>query len=277
MLRPMGELRHIEVNGLRFAYFEEGEGPLALLLHGFPDTPHTWSHLRPTLAARGYRVVTPFMRGYAPTEIPKRDTDMETLAHDVLGLIDALGSKHALVIGHDWGAIAAYGAATLGPQRVSKLVTIAIPHPRVWKPTPSRAWAARHFVENRLPGAASRFAKNDFAALRALYARWSPTWDLPSSELDAVKACFADRRSLDAAFGYYRTFWFRPPPHFRAHVEVPTIAFSGHDDPMAKLADYENARPIHTREYVIESMPGGHFMHREHPDELARRLFEHLP
>ena len=273
----MMEPQFVDANGLRFAYFSEGSGPLALLLHGFPDTAHTWDHLRPKLAARGYRVVAPFMRGYAPSGVPKRDTDMETLARDALGLIEALGEKNALVVGHDWGAIAAYGAATLGPECVNKVVTIAIPHPSVWKPALGRAWGARHFVENRLPGAASRFAKNDFAGLREIYARWSPTWNVPSSELDAAKACFADRKSLDAAFGYYRTVWFSPPAFFRAKITVPTVAFAGFDDSIATLSDYENARSSFDGDYVIVAMPGGHFMHREHPNDFARLLFEHVP
>ena len=275
----MAEPHFVEANGLRFAYFTEGDGPLALLLHGFPDTPHTWSHLRPALVARGYRVVAPFMRGYSPTGIPQRDTDMETLARDVLALIEAVGEKRALVIGHDWGAIAAYGATALGPDRVEKLVTIAIPHPAAWKRRPGRMWAARHFVENKLPGAAARFARNDFAALRALYQRWSPTWDVPPAELDAARACFADRRSLDAAFGYYRTLPLVTgiAAFLRTKIAVPTIAFSGLDDPMARPPDYEEARTMFTGSYVVETMPGGHFMHREHPDELARRLFGHLP
>jgi pimeloyl-ACP methyl ester carboxylesterase len=197
-------VRSLEANGLRFACLEEGSGPLVLLLHGFPDTAHTWDDVRPRLARAGFRAVSPFMRGYAPTAIPERDADQETLAKDALALIEALGEERAIVVGHDWGASAAYGAAALDPERVTKLVTLAIPHPATLRPTPRKVWGVRHFVAYKLPGAAARFAKDDFAALRAIYARWSPTWDPPAEELADVRACFADRRSLDAAFGYYR-------------------------------------------------------------------------
>src|ERR1700756_3959635 len=94
-------IHFVEANGLKFAYIEEGSGPLVLLLHGFPDTPHSWDDLRPRLAAKGYRAVSPFMRGYRPTAIPERDADIETIARDALGLIEALGEKSAIVIGHD--------------------------------------------------------------------------------------------------------------------------------------------------------------------------------
>jgi pimeloyl-ACP methyl ester carboxylesterase len=111
----MNDVRYVEANGLRFAYREQGAGPLVLLLHGFPDTPSTWDDVRPRLAAKGYRAVSPFMRGYRPTAIPERDADMETIARDVLGLIEALGEKSAIVVGHDWGAAAAYGATSIAP------------------------------------------------------------------------------------------------------------------------------------------------------------------
>src|ERR1700761_9715000 len=101
----------VGTNGLNFAYLEEGSGSLVLMLHGFPDTAHSWDDLRPRIAAKGYRAVSPFMRGYHPTGIPDRDTDQETLARDPLALIEALGASQAVIIGHDWGASAAYGAA----------------------------------------------------------------------------------------------------------------------------------------------------------------------
>lgn len=269
-------MNHVDANGLRFAYLEEGSGPLVLLLHGFPDTPHSWDDLRPRLAARGYRAVSPWMRGYAPTEIPARDADLETLGRDVLALIPALGAESAIVIGHDWGAAAAYAAASLEPARISKLITIAIPHPMALKPTPSALWAVRHFLLYKLPGAADRFAANDFAALRAIYKRWSPTWDLPDRELAPVREVFADRKSLDAAFGYYRELELRPQAFFRAKLPMPAVAFAGLDDHMAKLAHYQSAQRAFTGAYTVEQMRGGHFMHREHPEEFASKLLRHL-
>ena len=111
------DLHHVDANGLRFCYFEVGAGPLALLLHGFPDTPHGWSGLMPALADAGYRVVAPFARGYAPTAIPgTKSTSQETLADDALALIEALGHESAVLIGHDWGAATGYVAAAKGPE-----------------------------------------------------------------------------------------------------------------------------------------------------------------
>src|SRR6188768_785084 len=125
----MPEIRYVEANGLRFAYLEEGKGPLVLLLHGFPDTARTWDDVRPKIAAKGYRAVSPWMRGYAPTAVPDQDADLETISRDVLALIEALGEEEAIVIGHDWGGAAAYGATALDPEKVSQLFVVGIPHP----------------------------------------------------------------------------------------------------------------------------------------------------
>src|SRR5580704_17116558 len=117
ILRRVPEtLRQVQANGLRFACIEEGSGPLVLLLHGFPDTAHTWDDLRPRLARKGCRAVSPFMRGYRPTAIPERDADFETIARVAIALVEALGEKQAILVGHDWGAAAAYGAASLAPE-----------------------------------------------------------------------------------------------------------------------------------------------------------------
>ena len=105
--------RTVRANGLEFGVLEAGTGPLALCLHGFPDCAHTWRHLFPALAAVGFHAVAPFMRGYAPTTaLANGDYGPNTLAADVLGLHEVLGGgSDAVLIGHDWGAEAAYRAA----------------------------------------------------------------------------------------------------------------------------------------------------------------------
>ena len=231
------ELHFVDANGLRFAYLEEGTGPLVLMLHGFPDTPHTWDDLRSRIAAKGYRAVSPFMRGYHPTAIPDRDADQETLARDALALVDALGASEAIVIGHDWGASAAYGAAALGPERVKKLFVLAIPHPATLKPTLKKLWGVRHFAVYKLPGAPERFARNDFAALPEICRRWSPSWRPDPNEFDPVRASFSNRASLNAAFGYYRKLSPIPSASLKARITVPAVVVAGLDDPIAEPAD----------------------------------------
>lgn len=269
-------IRFVEANGLNFAFIEEGSGPLVLMLHGFPDTAHSWDDLRPRIAAKGYRAVSPFMRGYHPSAIPARDPDQETLARDPLALIAALGATDGIIVGHDWGASAAYGAAALGPDRVKQLFAIGIPHPAAVKASPKKLWAVRHFAAYKLPGAPNRFARNDFAALPAICRRWSPAWSPDPREFDAVRSCFSNPASLNAAFGYYRKLSPVPSASLKARITVPTVVFAGLDDPVVAPSDYRGAARMFDNDYLVEEVRGGHFMHREHPEEFAERILAYL-
>ena len=269
-------IHFVEANGLKFAYLEEGSGPLVLMLHGFPDTAHTWDDLRPRIAAKGYRAVSPFMRGYHPTAIPDRDADQETLARDALALIEALGASEAVVIGHDLGAGGRLRRGGTGPERVTKLFALAIPHPAALRPSLKKLWGVRHFAIYKLPGAPERFARNDFAALPAICRRWSPNWSPDPNEFDAVRASFSHRASLNAAFGYYRKLSPIPSASLKKRITVPTVVFAGLGDPVAEPADYRYAARMFTGDYIVEEVEGGHFMHREHPEEFAKRLLAHL-
>ncbi|MCX5741305.1 MAG: alpha/beta hydrolase [Proteobacteria bacterium] len=274
-------IKFVDANGLRFGYLERGTGPLVVLLHGFPDTAYTWDATMDALAGAGYRAVAPFTRGYHPTAIPrdgKYDTD--TLATDVLALIDALrgDERDVILVGHDWGASAAYGAAALGADRIRLLVTLAIPHPRSIRPSPRLAWTMRHFVTLRGKGAAARVARDDLAMVDTLVKRWSPSWTVPVGETDRVKVAFRQPGCLDAALGYYRAVSVRLPHAHQQMIAVPTIAFAGEHDLIAPRS-YEKARIYFTGSYEVLQVPGGHFMHREHPaiftNELVRALRDH--
>ncbi len=275
-------IQRIRANGIELAYLTEGTGPLVLLLHGFPDTPHTWDRVMPELARVGYRVVAPFLRGYHPTEIPAGPFDIDTLGRDVLALVEALGESRAVVVGHDWGATAAYAAAALGPERVRLLVTLAVPHPRVIPRTPRQVWSMRHFLVLRRANIAAKLRADELRYLDELWRRWSPAWsDLPASETAAVKQAFAEPGSLEAACSYYAAIPLsgKLPPSAKLQIEVPTVVFSGEQDHQMKLSTYEKARTCFSGSYEIVRVPGGHFMHREHPErvvpELVRVVREH--
>ena len=116
-------------HGVELHYLACGDGPLALCLHGFPDSAYTWRHLLPLLADAGFRAVAPFQRGYAPSAVP--DDGILQIggaehgrhrAHDALG-----GDERAVLVGHDWGAATAYGAAGHAPERWRRVVAMAVP------------------------------------------------------------------------------------------------------------------------------------------------------
>lgn len=274
----MIELKRVRANGIDFGYYEEGEGPLALLIHGFPDTPQTWDAVRPALATKGFRAVTPFLRGYYPSSLaPNGKYDIQTLAEDVVALIAALGESEATLIGHDWGAAATYGAAAIAPDKIRKLFTLAIPHPAGVPPTPKVLWGARHFFKLKLPGAAKRFRRNDFEEVDVLVRRWSPAWNYEPEETLDAKECFSHPGSAEAAIAYYKQLSPILPRCHRLKIRVPTVAFGGTDDgALDDLSLYDKAGSRFEGEYEVVKMPGGHFLHREHPERFLDELLPRL-
>jgi pimeloyl-ACP methyl ester carboxylesterase len=163
------EHRRAEAHGQRFLYTDSGEGPLVILLHGFPDTPAGWTDTRETLNAAGYRTVVPYLRGYHPdTIVPGRRYGPSEISQDAVYLLDAIGAEQAVLVGHDWGAAVVYRAAALAPERVRALCAVAIPHPRLLERSPGLLWRGRHFVTLRLPSARWLARRRDFAYLDTL-------------------------------------------------------------------------------------------------------------
>ena len=149
---------------------------------------------------------------------------------------------------------------------------MAIPHPRSVKPTPSILWKLRHFATLRRKTAAATCARDDFAFIDELWRRWSPSWkDVPAEETARVKAAFREPGALEAAVSYYRFIGLRLPKSHLMPITVPTAAFAGESDMMVPRM-YEKARGCFTASYEVVQVPGGHFMHREHPEHVIGEL-----
>ena len=186
----------ISANGLEFAYLAAGapEARLALCLHGFPDTAHTYRHLLPALAGAGYRAVAPWMRGYAPTQVPADVLyQPAALSLDALALADALapGDHPAVLIGHDWGAIGAYGAVAHRPERFQRFVAMSVPHRAVLAGrmfmSPAQLKRSWYIFFFQLPLAEMGVSANDYALIDKLWRDWSPGYEPPPDYLRAVK------------------------------------------------------------------------------------------
>ena len=200
--------RQIQTAGLSFRVREAGQGPLLLCMHGYPDTARTWDDLLPRLAERGYHAVAPWMRGYPPTEVPANgDFSVTALGRDVLDLADALGAETFDLVGQDWGASTVYQATATAPERVRRLVTIAIPPLRVIKPAPGDLWGLRHFLFYALPLLPERSLRaNGWQGVRDICRRWSPSWEIPEPEFAHIVAALEAPGGLAGALGYYRSF-----------------------------------------------------------------------
>jgi pimeloyl-ACP methyl ester carboxylesterase len=122
--------RTIETNGINMRIAEMGEGPLIILVHGWPESWYSWRHQMPALAEAGYHVVSPDMRGYGKTDAPEpiEAYDIEHLTADVAGIIDAVGEETAIVAGHDWGALVAWHCVLLHPDRFTALIAMSVPY-----------------------------------------------------------------------------------------------------------------------------------------------------
>ncbi|PKM11398.1 MAG: alpha/beta hydrolase [Gammaproteobacteria bacterium HGW-Gammaproteobacteria-3] len=284
----------VKANGLHFHFLELGEGPLALCLHGFPDSPWSYRYLLPELAKAGYRTVAPFMRGYAPTEAP---TDghygTDSLAADVAALHGALGGdSRAVLIAHDWGAVAAYGGAALEPRRWRRCVIMSVPPLAVFEQIAfgyDQIKRSFYFWFFQMHVAATTVAADDFAFLDGIWADWSPGYDA-GEDLPRVKECLRAPAHLDAALGYYRALfdparfglpsgmaeqhavWGRPLPQ-------PTLYLHGDQDGCIGL-DAKTANTIEAflgPGSTVERIEGvGHFMLVEQPEAINGRILRFL-
>jgi pimeloyl-ACP methyl ester carboxylesterase len=271
------------------------DGPLALCLHGFPDTAWTWRHLGPFLAARGWRVVAPFSRGYAPTDVPADgDYRVGALMDDAIELHRALGGDdRAVVIGHDWGAATVHALGAHAPAPFSRIVALAVPPTAVALPVPSgprydwrlmpgqlrRSW---YMLFNQLPWLPERLLPR---LVPQLWSAWSPGFD-GGEDVARVAAALGTPERRSAALGYYRAMP-RPgkgvPSYTARHTDwlgiptVPTLYLHGADDGCIGAGFVGPARAALPAGSVVDLIQGaGHFLQLERPDAVNARIAEFL-
>jgi pimeloyl-ACP methyl ester carboxylesterase len=273
------EFQTISAGGQPFVVHTVGEGPDVVLLHGFPDTPHSWCQAAQALVDAGWRVSVPWLRGYRQeTIVAGRGYDPETIGRDVLALLDALDLASVVLVGHDWGALEAYVAATLAPERVRALVAIAIPHPSLLERTPAALWAGRHFLALKLPWAARNCRRRDFAYLDELYRRWAPGWSGAEREesLRLVKEALGSDATLAGAIAYYRDLPLAGARVLARVPEVPGLVVGGTEDLVDAALFTRTAEllPGPSRALIVEG--AGHWPHREKAAVVVPELVEFL-
>jgi pimeloyl-ACP methyl ester carboxylesterase len=283
----------VEANGIRFGIVEAGRGPLALCLHGFPDSAWTWRHLLPELARAGFHAVAPFMRGYAPTDVaPDGSYELGALVADAVALHARLdGDERAVLIGHDWGAEAAYGAAALAPQRWRALVTIGVPPLALDERIFSDYDQLKRFFYlflMKTPIAPAVIAADDMVFIERLWQDWSPGYDA-TEDVRRAKHCLGDPDHLAAAIAYYRAeepglhpagagdryaaehaALLRPAPQ-------PTLYLHGDRDGSLDVGLVRDAElhlaPGSRLEIIADA---GHFLHLERPAAVNERILAWL-
>ncbi len=307
--------RFIEANGIRMHCVEAGSGPLVVLLHGFPESWHSWRHQLGALAATGFHAVAPDLRGYGQTDRPEvlEAYDIFQLTGDVVGLVHAMGEESAVVVGHDWGALVAAYAALFRPDLFRAVALLSVPYaPR--GPLNQTEWERKRYPGKIFYQAALRSAgSNEFlmsdvrsSLMKGLYSlsgeaegqdRWSPVRDpeaprgagappkMPSwlreEDLDFLVKEY-QRASFTGGLNYYRNMdrnWALTPFLDGAKIIQPALFIAGDRDPVIEfLRGAYDALPKnvpHLKGKVL--LPGvGHWTQQERPDEVNRLLIEFL-
>lgn len=259
------------------------DGELVIAAHGFPDGPVTFDRLAEALGAAGYAVARPAMRGYAPsTPAPSTRYDASALGEDLLAIADALSPDRPVrLVGHDWGAVAAYAACALRPERVRAVVTMAVPHPRTALPRwlrPAqlrRSWYMGFF---QLRGVAEAWLeRDDLANVERLWRDWSPGYACPPERMEAVKAGMRGR--LPEVLGYYRAMLVpsRRGRILLAKTSVPALYLHGLDDGCIGAEMADGMARAFTRGLTVEHVSNaGHFLHLEQPARVHERILDFL-
>jgi len=262
--------RMIETNGISMRIAEAGsDGPLVLLVHGWPESWYSWRHHIVALASAGYRVVAPDMRGYGSTTAPasEEDYDIVTIAADLIGLLDALGEEKAVMIGHDWGAIVAWQTVLFHPSRFSALVAMSVPYGGRPERSPMVEWREAYgdnfyyILYHNEPGgvAEAEYDADPRGLLSRLYlspdserepreitdpkaaaggwigrlgaAKGLPNW-LTEEDLDYVVGEFK-HAGFRGGINYYRNFqrnWELTERIGRNTIKIPTLFLAGSED-----------------------------------------------
>jgi pimeloyl-ACP methyl ester carboxylesterase len=288
-------VRTVRTSTLEIGYEERCEpaGAPVILLHGFPDDAHAWDAVAPPLAAKGCRVLAPYLRGYGPTRFldarAPRMAQQAAIGQDLLDFMDALGLERAALAGYDWGGRAACIVAILAPARVRALVTIGgynvqntLAPPKPASASQERAnWYQWYFNTER---GRLGLETNRREICRLLWGDWSPGWRFDDATFERTAAAFDNPDFVPVVIHSYRHRHRNAPgdPRFdaierrlaeRPRIEVPSVILQGRDDtvdPPRRSETHRAMFPDGTERHVVPD--AGHFMPREQPGVVVDAL-----
>jgi pimeloyl-ACP methyl ester carboxylesterase len=299
IMNPSPVIQHIETPSLTIAYEHHGPttGEPIILLHGFPYSPRAFDEIAPALAAQGYRVIVPYLRGYGPTRFNNPDTlrsgQQAALAQDLLDLMDALAIAQAALCGYDWGGRAACIVAALWPERVRCLVTgdgynlQDIPgstQPQTPE-TEHRLWYQFYF---HTPRGVDGLTQNRRAFCELLWRLWSPTWARNAERYPLSAPAFDNPDFIEVVIHSYRhrfmyvagdpaLEWMEEALARQPPINVPTISLCGADDGVGPATEVDEDVEHFTGHYERRVLAGvGHNIPEEAPEATIKALLDLL-
>jgi epoxide hydrolase A/B len=296
-LPPVSE-RRVAANGIELSVLDEGEGPLVVLCHGFPELAFSWRRQLPALTSAGFRVVAPDLRGYgrssAPSEVDAYDVG--TLCADMCGLLEALGEESAVFIGHDWGASLVWSLAVLHPARVRAVAGLSVPFvPRA--PAPPLPIMRQHLGEDfyivwfQEPGVADAALARDVRRTLTTSRQWTESWAHQDGPPPAPPAWLSDqelavyidafeRTGFTGGLNWYRNIdrnWELTAEVAERRVEQPAFFLTGELDPVRRFMPAEAMRGWVTDLRAEIVVPGaGHWVQQQEPEAVNAALVDFL-
>jgi pimeloyl-ACP methyl ester carboxylesterase len=270
---------HYRHNGLTFDVRDAGpaDGPVVVLLHGFPQHNDSWDAVIGRLTAQGYRCLAPNQRGYSPGARPprRRDYRIPELVGDLGALIDASGAQQVHLVGHDWGAAVAWAAAAEMPERLKTVSPVSVPHPAAFIKSFANSrqglasWYMYFFQLPRVPEWSMKWRNG--AAMSKLLQQAGQTPAAAARDAQAMR----EPGALTAAINWYRAMPLSNPRAINQKVSVPTLyVWSDGDTALMPKSAHNTARYV-DGEYRFEILPGvSHWIPDEQPDQLADLLLE---
>lgn len=284
--------RFVAANGGRFHIAEAGEGPLVLLLHGFPQFWWAWRAQIPRLADAGYHAVAMDLRGYGASDKPPRGYDTPTLAADVAGVVRALGASDAVVVGHDWGGWIAWSMPSLQPRITRAIAVLSMAHPLAVRRRGggmSQLRAARRLLEFQLPVTPERWLEDKDGVVQVLR-QWSGDGGRAFGNGDgealrrysrAMQLPFVAHTSMEYYRWTVRSLLRRDGRRFadavRDPVSVPVLQVHGGRDPWILPETAGASRRWAAGSARYEIVPAaGHFLPEEAPEQVSEILLSWL-
>ncbi|MGB2693874.1 MAG: alpha/beta fold hydrolase [Dehalococcoidia bacterium] len=270
--------RQAIVNGIRLHWVEQGQGPLVVLLHGFPEFWYSWRRQIPVLAER-FRVVAPDMRGYNVSEKPSSGYDLDTLTDDLLALIQTLGAERASIVGHDWGGVVAWAFAARFPEATEKLVVLNAPHPGRFIEElrkPRQFLRSTYVLFFQLPAVPELLlgANRAWLVERMLRGSAAVKEAFSDEDLAQYREAASQPGALTGALKYYRALrpWRLPQEQ---DIRAPTLLLWGdQDQALGKELTLNLERWVPN--LTVRYLDCGHWTQQERPDEVNRYLMEFL-